>query len=413
MSLRAKNSGNSSGDSLKISDELCIGCGECILSCPYNAIQILEGIAVIDDGCTLCSACVDSCPYGAISLQIGNTAQIIPANIDEYRGVWVICETKNGTPDHIGFELLGIGRELADARKTKLAAIVIGHDVSELAQQYIAYGADKVIIADCEWLTDFNEENYAAALEKLARQHKPEIILCGATIWGRSLIPRLAVRLHTGLTADCTKLEINTITGNLLQTRPAFGGNIMATIVCEKHRPQMATVRPRVMKALKPENSRSGEIIIANLSDLDRPLRRARIIEHIDEIHDMVSITDANIIVAGGKGLGGAEPFDMLSELAVLFGGVVGASRAAVDAGWIPYAYQVGQTGKTVSPRLYIAVGISGAIQHVVGIQSAEKIVAINKDRDAPIFKIADYGIVGDLFEIVPQMIYRMRKMTA
>lgn len=393
---------------IEILTDKCTGCELCVPSCLFGSIRIVDGVAQIDESCMLCGACVDVCPVEAIIRRTEKADEGI-VSLDEYRGVWVVAEIERGAPARVGFELLGAGRNLANQRDTYLAAVILGNGIKHLAKQYIDYGADIVFVADDPWLTDFNEENYSAVLAHIVRKEKPEIILCGATIWGRSLIPRLAVKIHTGLTADCTQLDIDAETGLLLQTRPAFGGNIMATIQCPKHRPQMATVRPHVMKPLAPDSSRQGKIVEIDIAEIQKPPQRVKVLECVEELAQITNIAEADIIVAGGRGLGGPEPFKMLFELANLLNGAVGASRGAVDAGWIPYAHQVGQTGKTVSPKLYIAIGISGAIQHLVGMQTSETIVAINKDKNAPIFNVATYGLVGDLFEIVPEMIKMVR----
>ncbi|MFP4458099.1 MAG: FAD-binding protein [Candidatus Zixiibacteriota bacterium] len=389
---------------IEIVKELCTGCGKCIEACPFAAIDIEDDIASINANCTICGACVDSCPFDAIILRHDQKKSTSEDALEEYNGVFVYAEIIRDEIHEVTHELLGEGKRLADTRDSELGAILIGKDVKKYANELIQYGADKVFIAEADWLDDFNEQNYAMALERIARQFKPEIILTGATIHGRSLIPRLAIRLETGLTADCTALDIDREKKLLLQTRPAFGGNIMATIICPDHRPQMTTVRYRVMKALEPNDSRKGEIIEIDVGDV-QPKKKVRIFDTVHELSDELNIVDADIIVSGGRGLGGPENFDIIYELADLLEGAVGSSRAAVDADWISYSHQVGQTGKTVSPKLYIACGISGAVQHLVGMQGADTIVAINKDPQAPIFDIATYGIVGDLFEIVPQMI--------
>jgi len=291
-----------------------------------------------------------------------------------------------------------------------LTAVFLGSNLENLYPELFAFGADQVIAVDNPALEHFLDLNYARALTELARKHKPAIILAGATVTGRSFIPRVAVQLHTGLTADCTGLEIDPETGNLLQTRPAFGGNIMATIITPNHRPQMATVRHKVMDALPRDDSRKGEIIKEQIdfSDLED---KSFWLCFEKEKTTLVNITEANIIVSGGRGLKEAKNFALLEELAEALGGAVGASRAAVDAEWIPYSHQVGQTGKTVKPKIYIAVGISGAIQHLAGMSSSDYIIAINKDPDAPIFKVADLGIVGDLFEIVPLITKKVKEI--
>jgi electron transfer flavoprotein alpha subunit len=329
--------------------------------------------------------------------------------IEEYRGVWVFAEQKKGKVQGVAFELLGAGRKLAAARDTYLAAVAIGEKLEGEAKKLIASGADRVFLVDDSGLGTFLDEPYARILARLIREQKPEIVLTGATAIGRSLIPRVAAELETGLTADCTGLEIDPEKGLLLQTRPAFGGNIMATIVTPEHRPQMATVRHKVMKEAVPDPARVGEIVRVAVGPEDLA-SRTRMLSSVDEASATVNIADADLIVSGGRGLKGPEHFSLLTELAQVLGGAVGASRAAVDAGWVPYSRQVGQTGKTVQPKVYIACGISGAIQHLVGMQSSDVIVAINKDPEAPIFKVATYGLVGDVFEVLPALIKRLKE---
>ncbi len=384
--------------SIEVIADKCVGCGLCLKSCPFGAIELDEGVARIKDNCTLCGACVDSCKFEAIVLRKARGAE---GALDEYRGVWVFAEQKQGKVQGVAFELLGAGRKLASAREASLSAVLIGGGSEAEAKRLIASGADRVYLAEHPGLAVFLEEPYARLLVRLIREKKPEIVLTGATAIGRSLIPRVAAELATGLTADCTGLEIDVEKGLLLQTRPAFGGNIMATIITPSHRPQMATVRHKVMKEAVPDPARAGEIVRVAVSDADLA-SRTRLLASVDEAAATVNITEADVIVSGGRGLKGPEHFALLTALAQALGGAVGASRAAVDAGWIPYSHQVGQTGKTVQPKIYIACGISGAIQHLVGMQSAETIIAINKDPEAPIFKVATYGLVGDVFEVVP-----------
>ena len=365
-----------------------------------------DGLAVIKDNCTLCGACVDACKFDAIILRKAHREAV---NRDDFRGVWVVAEARGGSVHDVTFELLGRGRELADTLGVKLEAVLVGSGVTDSAQELVARGADVVRVVDDPSLEHYIDEPFAAAVSELILRHKPEIVLTGATAIGRSLIPRVAIRVRAGLTADCTGLAIDDSERQLLQTRPAFGGNIMATIVCPDHRPQMATVRHKVMTALDPDPSRSGEIVAEEVEpDLFRT--DVKYLEFVDDLTQTVNIADADVIVSGGRGMGGPEQFKMLEELAEVLGGALGASRAAVDAGWVPYSHQVGQTGKTVQPKLYIACGISGAVQHLAGMQSSRTIVAINKDPDAPILKAATYGLVGDLFEIVPAMTAAFRK---
>lgn len=387
---------------IQVITEKCVGCGLCVRSCPYGAISMAERLATIDhNACTLCGACVGACKFDAIVLrrERGQTEDLAA-----YRGVWVVAEQKGGKVQSVTFELLGAGRSLADGREVELAAVLIGDGLEAAAAELIERGADKVYLAQAPALAEFLDEPYSRILARLIREQKPEIVLTGATAIGRSLIPRVAAEIYTGLTADCTGLAIDPERGLLLQTRPAFGGNIMATIVCENYRPQMATVRHKVMKEAPADPSRQGEIVAVEVKPEDC-LSRTRFLKTVEELGYAVNIAEADIIVSGGRGMKGPENYAMLHELADLLGGAVGASRAAVDSGWIPYSHQVGQTGKTVQPKLYVACGISGAIQHLVGMQSAETIVAVNRDPAAPIFTVADYGLVGDLFEIVPALI--------
>ncbi len=327
-----------------------------------------------------------------------------------YKNVWVVAEVLAGNIEAVTHELLGAARELADARGSEVWAVVMGSGVTEQAGSLAAFGADRVVVVDDPQLTDFVDEVEAEVLVRLIEKHKPEILICGATTRGRALIPRVAVITNCGLTADCTGLAIDSDTGDLLQTRPAFGGNIMATIRCSNHRPQMATVRPRVMAAPDAQEGRQAEIITEPLNQNDtRQLKKILEVFHSDET--AVNLADADVIVAGGRGVKGREGFDLLRQLAARLGGAVGASRAAVDAGWIPYAHQVGQTGQTVQTKVYIACGISGQIQHLVGMQSSDLIIAIDKDPDTPLMQMADVAVVGDLFEIVPELIRAIPKL--
>jgi electron transfer flavoprotein alpha subunit len=385
--------------------EKCTGCGNCQPSCPFDLIEIIDDKAHIRDGCNLCGACQEACDYDAILIE-GVVAETAPVT-DTHRGVWVFAEQRNGQLKSVGYELVSKGRELADALKTELCAVCFGHNIKN-AEQLTAYGADRLYLVDNPAMAEQQEDIYAAELVRLIQEHKPEIMLAGATSFGRAFIPRVAAVLKTGLTADCTGLEIDTENRLLLQTRPAFGGNVMATIVCQARRPQMATVRPRVFKKRAPDNSRKGQIVKIDF-DKECVTSRTRLISFIEDLTEKVKLEDADIIVSGGRGLGKPENFDIIRELAGVLGAAVGSSRPPVDEGWIPYSHQVGQTGKTVCPRLYIACGISGAVQHLAGMQTSDIIVAINDDPNAPIFQVATYGIIGDLFKIVPMMTEKLR----
>ena len=325
-------------------------------------------------------------------------------DLSAYKDVWVFAEQRGGVITPVVFELLGKGRDLAsDIGDVKLCAILLGEDLSDMTTQLFEAGADVVYTADSPLLKNYTSDGYTKVISDAIHEFKPEIVLYGATHIGRDLAPRIAKRVSTGLTADCTKLDIDPETKGILQTRPAFGGNLMATIKCPNHRPQMSTVRPGVMDKAPVQKGRTGEVIPVTLTLQESDIR-TNIIEIVKTAKDMVSLTDAEIIVSGGAGLGDASGFELIKKFADKVGGVVGASRAAVDAGWIDHSHQVGQTGTTVKPKIYIACGISGAIQHLAGMQTSDIIIAINKNPMAPIFEVADYGIVGDLYKVIPEL---------
>lgn len=384
----------------------CTVCGICTDVCPFGAITAGETSVEISDECTLCGMCVDTCEFGAITLpEVGTGPK---SDLASYSGVWVYAEWRMGAVHKVSHELLSTGRKLADKRRTSLAAVLLGHQITEeVANELISYGADTVYVVDRPELAHFTDEAYGNVLVELVRQKKPEILLAGATSMGRSFIPRVAACLETGLTADCTELDISE-EGLLLQTRPAFGGNVMATIICPNQRPQMATVRPKVMKPVKLPDHK-GRIEPVNITD-GALKSRVEVLEVIPEKDQTAKLTEADVIISGGRGLRKPENFALLEELAQLVKGAVGASRGAVEEGWIAPSHQVGQTGRTVAPTLYMAVGVSGAIQHVVGMQGSKVIVAVNKDPQAPIFDVATYGVVADLFEFVPALIRKIKQ---
>lgn len=391
---------------IQIINEKCKGCSICVKNCPFSAITMENKLAVLASNCTGCGVCVDKCPFGAI---VKTQEEAGGVDISKYHGVWVFAEQREGKLMPVVIELLGEGKKLAAEVGCELSAVLCGDNIGGLAAQLMAYGADKVYVADAPELKNYTTDGYTKVIMEAITKFKPEIVLLGATHIGRDLGPCLAVQCGTGLTADCTKLEIDPETKGIKQTRPAFGGNLMATIVCPHHRPQMSTVRPGVMSKAEHNPGHKGEVIKLPVSFSTGDIR-TKILEIVKNVGEIVSLTDAEVIVSGGMGLGKAEGFKLLEQLAKRLGGCVAASRAAVDAGWIDHAYQVGQTGTTVKPRLYFACGISGAIQHVAGMQNSDYIIAINKNDGAPIFDVADYGIVGDLYTVIPAILDALDK---
>ena len=402
----------------------CVGCGKCVKGCGFDALKIVEApganklgkLAEVDAAaCKACFACIKACPFKAIAevkQQIYGTD-----GIETFKDIWVFAEQSGGKIAEVAFELLAKGLELKAQRGdgAKLCAVLLGSALApELEQSLIAAGADVVYKVDDPNLAEYEANVYVDAVAQLVAKHKPEVILAGATAIGRAFFARVAVKVRTGLTADCTMLKIentkNKDTGAmqmlLHQTRPAFGGNIMATIMTPNHRPQMATVRPKVFKKAPPDPARKGQVLLEALK-LIAP--QTKIVQKICD-PNAIDIAAHDILVSGGRGLKKEENFKLLFRLAELLGGEVSCSRAVVDAGWAPVARQVGQTGKTVAPKLYLCFGISGAIQHLEGIRGADTIIAVNSDPNAPIFGVADLGIVGDLFEILPALIAQLEK---
>ncbi len=410
---------------IRLAPDKCIACGKCEPICPADAVEYdLKGVPVIDaEKCTGCRKCVRMCPaeclealalagegpVGAEETDAPEVESAAPTN-GSWKGVWVFVELQDGKANQVSWELLGVGKTLARDLDVDLSAVILGDRVEHFIMEAFGYGADKVYVIDDPVLKLYRTKPYLDSLVYLANKHRPEIVLIGATPQGRDLAGAISTVLNTGLTADCTGLGIDKARRLLEQTRPAFGGNVMATILTEHARPQMASVRPRVMPVPPFLEGRAGELIresiILNEEDIaTKILEMTRIRSETD-----VDIRATDIIVSGGKGMLEKKNFALLEELAGVLGGVVGASRCAVDAGWMSYDRQVGQTGKTVRPKLYVACGISGAIQHLVGMQNAEHIIAINKDRNAPIFEVAHVGIVGDLFEIIPSLLDSLKR---
>jgi electron transfer flavoprotein alpha subunit len=387
----------------------CNGCGKCVKLCPFGQITIVNKLARIDLGCTMCGVCQELCPTEAILIK---RERLNAEDISNYQGVWVFIEQHQGKVKPVSLELLSKAKELTKKLSQELVAVLVGDEISYLTKDLSLYGVHKIYLIENKNLERYTTDAYAQILVGLISQYRPNILLMGATNTGRDLAPRVAARLRVGLTADCTDLDI-TKEGYLLQTRPAFGGNIMAQILCKYTRPQMATVRPNVFKKSQfCSNLLSPSPEIIKVEAKLNPLSiRTKILEVVKEVTEVANLEEANIIVSAGRGLGSPDNLYIVQDLAQLLGAAVGGSRAIVDAGWLTHHQQVGQSGKTVAPELYIACGISGAIQHLVGMQTSKRIIAINKDLDAPIFKIATLGIVGDLFKVIPLLIEDLKKI--
>jgi len=382
----------------------------CTKVCNFGAIEKDGDKVKFDlDLCVLCGSCEEVCRDNAIKIE----RKIIDKEaLADYKDVWVWCETSEGRLRGVGLELVTKGRELADKLSENLVAVLIGHEIEAHAETLIHHGADKVYVVDEKIFEHYTTDAYTIALNTLIAPHKPSIVLYGATSNGRDLAPRVAARMALGLTADCTGLAIDD-ERQLIQTRPAFGGNIMAEIISPYTRPQMATVRPNVFKPDEPDTSRTGDIEKVEMT-ISPVQVRTRVLESVNEtVEGMRSVEEADVIVCSGRGIKDPSNLEMPKKLAELLDGAVGGSRPIIDLGWLPPSQQVGQSGRTVCPKLYIALGISGAIQHLFGMQSSDIIVAINKDPDAPIFSVADFGIVGDIFTVLPEVIEAVEELQA
>jgi electron transfer flavoprotein alpha subunit len=402
----------------EIIPDQCIGCQICVAECPVGAIEMVDGVARINpEVCIGCGKCAEVCPVGAVQFERkrrlrkpAEPKKAAQKPVSDYQGVGVFIEAADGVGAEVAWELIGKAQELAQKREQQVIGLLLGNRVEGVAREAIAYGCDEVYCIDAPLLDRYLSKSYGEALTALCRKVKPEILLIGATALGRDLSGIVATNLQTGLTADCTGLDIDEEQGVLLMTRPTFGGNIMATIFCEHHKPQMSTVRPRVMKMPLRDPRRKGQVHQVSWKPTKKGL--PEVVAFIAEAREagFIDITRTPALVVAGKGACDPAAVPMLQELADLVGGAVACSRPVVEAGLMPYERQVGQTGKTVAPKLYIGVGVSGAIQHLVGMQGAEKVIAINADPHAPIFKVADVGVVGDYVRVVPALIDELKK---
>lgn len=384
---------------LYIDSGKCTGCGVCLKSCAVSALSLTDKKKAAADGsCVMCGICVNNCPFGAISLR---KEEERAADLGRFKHIWILAEQDGKALAPVAFELAGKGRELADVRGCELVAVLCGKGSTSDAEMLIASGAEKVILCDSGRLEDRREETCVEFICSLIEKYRPETVLCGATKFGRSIAPRIAARVRTGLTADCTELAIDPDTKLLCQTRPAFGGNLMATIICPGSRPQMATVRPGVMPRPLPDTGRSGEIIREDIPG--RIIGKVELLEKI-KTAGVESIAGAEKIIIVGRGIGNQKNLELAKEFAKRIGAELGCSRPLVDMGWCEYRHQVGQTGCSVAPKLLISVGVSGAVQHLAGIARAEKIIAINHDPEAAIFDVAHYAVVGDAVEILKEL---------